>query len=68
MSLRSKAQPMLPGKVNGRPFVNDRVLSVSLTVLRGGRSSVALTLKCERQGHLTLLDDLLSSKISRLTG
>ncbi len=58
MSLCGKAMPILPGKVNCCLFVNDGVSSVPSTALCGGRSSATLTLKCERQGHSTLLDDL----------
>ncbi len=58
VSLRGWVQPILPGKVNGWLFVNDGVLSVSLTASCGGRSSATLTLKCERQGRFILLDDL----------
>jgi len=36
VSPRGKAQPMLPGEVNGRSFVNDGVSSVSLTAACGG--------------------------------
>ncbi len=58
MSLRGKAEPMLPGEANGRSFINDRVLSIPLTSSCGGRSSATLIVKCERQGRFTLLDDL----------
>ncbi len=56
--LCGKAQPILPGKVNGWSFVRDGVSSISLTALRGGCFSATLTLKCKRQGRFTLLDDL----------
>ncbi len=43
MSLLSKAQPMLPGEVNGWSFVNDRVSSVPSAARCGGCSSAMLT-------------------------
>ncbi len=68
VSLWGKAQPMLPGKVNGQPFVNDRVSSVPFDHLLRQLLLSNAYLQRERQGRPTLLDDLLSSEISRLTG